>query len=264
MKKFFSLIKRELDDYKILLRSVPSMTVTIFTVSVVCANLMANKELISFKYLALDCGFAFSWLMFLCMDVICKRWGAKAAIKVSSLALFVNLTVCISFKLLALTSGMWGEFYATGDIDVNNALNATFGESWYVVFGSSLAFAVSSVANAVLNCAAASFVKTSGFKEFAFRSYTSTIAAQFIDNLVFSAVVSKTLFGWTWTQIFVCSATGAVFELLCEVLFSLAGYKIVCEWEKDNVGKDYFDRIKICASNAKSANMKSAARKNAK
>ena len=54
---------------------------------------MANKELVSYKYLALDCGFAFSWIMFLCMDIICKRWGARASVKVSLFALLVNLAV---------------------------------------------------------------------------------------------------------------------------------------------------------------------------
>ena len=59
-------------DFRILLRSIPAPAVSLFILSVVCANLMANKELVSYKYLALDCGFAFSWIMFLCMDSICK------------------------------------------------------------------------------------------------------------------------------------------------------------------------------------------------
>ena len=62
---------------------------------------MANKELVSYKYLALDCGFAFSWIMFLCMDIICKRWGARASVKVSVFALLVNLAVCLSFAILS-------------------------------------------------------------------------------------------------------------------------------------------------------------------
>ena len=76
MKSVSKWLKAEFTDTKILLRNIPSLTISIFILSVVCANLMANKELISVKYLALDCGFIFSWIMFLCMDVICKRWGA--------------------------------------------------------------------------------------------------------------------------------------------------------------------------------------------
>ena len=233
---------RELEDYKLLLRSIPSVTITVFTLSVVSANLLANKELLSYKYLALDCGYAFSWLMFLCMDIICKRWGAKASVKVSLLALLINLAACLSYNLLSRTPGHWGAFYTTGDTAVNDALNATFGGSWYVVMGSALAFAVSSVLNAVLNSAIGSRLCPDGFRSFAIRSYISTILAQFADNLIFATVVSKVFFGWTWLQVVACSVTGALFELVCEVLFSGLGYRIVTNWERENVGKEYLER----------------------
>ncbi len=246
MKKFTTFLRNLADDYKILLRNIPSLTVTLFILSVVCANLMANKELVSYKYLALDCGFVFSWIMFICMDVICKRWGAKASVKVSVLALAVNLLVCGIFALLSKAPGMWGEFYSSENPEVNRALNATFGGSWYVVLGSGLAFMVSSIVNAVLNIRIGNSLEkknVGGFSAFALRSYLSTLIAQFVDNFVFATTVSKIFFGWTWTQVLVCSAIGAVCELLCEVLFSGFGYKVVCGWEKDNVGKDYFDYL---------------------
>lgn len=241
MSKIGNWFKEEYQDLKILLRSIPSLTVTLFILSVVCANLMANKELVSFKFVALDCGFVFSWIMFLCMDVICKRYGPKASIKVSLLALLVNLFVCGCFYLLSLAPGMWGEFYATESEEVNRALNATFGGAWYVVLGSGLAFITSSIVNAILNYAIGKILKSDGFGAFAIRSYFSTIIAQFIDNLVFATVVSKIFFGWTWTQVLICSAIGAVCELLCEVFFSGIGYKVVKSWEKENVGQAYFD-----------------------
>ena len=79
MNKFHNLIKKELKDYKLLFRNIPSLTITLFFISVVCANLMANKELFNYKYVALDCGFVFSWIMFLCMDVICNTGEQKRA-----------------------------------------------------------------------------------------------------------------------------------------------------------------------------------------
>lgn len=243
MNQFHSLIKRELEDYKLLFRNIPSLTITMFFLSVVCANLMANKELLSYKYVALDCGFVFSWIMFLCMDVICKRWGAKASIKVSILALAVNLAVCIIFYLLSLAPGMWGEFYSTDSIQVNNALNKTFGGSWYVVLGSATAFIISSVINAFLNDFIGKKISSEGFANFALRSFISTILAQYADNFIFATIVSKFFFGWTWTQVIVCSGIGALFELLAEVLFSGIGYKVVRNWEAENVGKEYFDYI---------------------
>ena len=261
MRTLKKLIKDELTDYKILLRNIPSLTISFFILSVVCANLMANKELFSYKYVALDCGFVFSWIMFLCMDVICKRWGPKASVKVSMLALVVNLAVCASFWLLSKAPGMWGAFYdysgaadalptaaaipatATTANAVNAALNSTVGGSWYIVLGSGLAFLTSSFVNAVVNKSVGAMMKKDNFAAFAVRSYTSTIIAQFVDNFVFAIVVSKIFFGWTWTQVVFCSVIGAVCELLCEVLFSGFGYKVVCQWEKENVGKEYFEYL---------------------
>lgn len=247
MKKFFSFVSHEADDFKILLRNIPSLTVSIFILSVVCANLMANKELVNFKFVALDCGFAFSWIMFLCMDVICKRWGAKAAIKISLVALAANLFICVSFALLAKTPGMWGEYYTSENSLVNDALNATFAGSWYVVLGSSVAFVSSSVVNALLNCAIGSLFKSDGFFSFASRSYISTAIAQLVDNFIFATIVSKVFFGWTWIQVFVCSAIGAGFELLGEVFFSGLGYKVVRQWEKERVGQEYIEYKKANA-----------------
>lgn len=247
MKKFLSFVSREASDFKILLRNIPSLTVSIFILSVVCANLMANKELVTFKYAALDCGFAFSWIMFLCMDVICKRWGAKASIKISLVALAANLFICVSFALLAKTPGKWGEYYASENSLVNDALNATFAGSWYVVLGSSVAFVSSSVVNALLNCAIGSLFKSDGFFSFASRSYISTAIAQLVDNFIFATIVSKVFFGWTWIQVFVCSAIGAGFELLGEVCFSGLGYKVVRQWEKERVGQEYIEYKKANA-----------------
>lgn len=247
MKKFLSFVSREAGDFKILLRNIPSLTVSIFILSVVCANLMANKELVTFKYAALDCGFAFSWIMFLCMDVICKRWGAKASIKISLVALAVNLFICVSFALLAKTPGKWGEYYASENSLVNDALNATFSGSWYVVLGSSVAFVSSSVVNAFLNCAIGSLFKSDGFFSFASRSYISTAIAQLVDNFIFATIVSKVFFGWTLIQVFVCSAIGAGFELLGEVFFSGLGYKVVRQWEKERVGQEYIEYKKANA-----------------
>ena len=103
------LIRKEMDDYRILLRNVPSLVITMFVVSVIMMNLLANKELLSVKYFALDCGFVLSWISFLCMDMICKRFGPKAAAKISILALAVNLFATLIFKLMSMTPGMWGE-----------------------------------------------------------------------------------------------------------------------------------------------------------
>lgn len=247
MRTLFEKIKYEVKDLVVLLRNIPSLAVTFFVLSVVCMNLLANKELFSTEYLALDCGFTLSWFSFLCMDMICKRFGPKAAMKVSMVALFINLVTCALFSLLSRTPGMWGEFYSYVDSNpemanvANAALNATFGGSWYVVLGSALAMFTSSGINSIVNYLIAKSTKTTGFKNFALRSYISTMVAQFVDNFIFAMVVSHVFFGWTMTQVIVCSITGSVMELLCEILISPIGYKMVCSWEKHDVGREYLN-----------------------
>ncbi len=244
------LIRRELEDYRILLRNVPSLVITLFVVSVIMMNLLANKELLSVKYFALDCGFVLSWISFLCMDMICKRFGPKAAAKVSILALVINLCATLVFKLMSMTPGMWGEYYSTGMTEVNDGLNATFGGSWYVVFGSSIAMLAAAVCNSFINQTVAKRLRTDGYKAFAMRSFISTGIAQFVDNLTFALIVSYHFFGWTAAQVLICSLTGAVAELLCEVIFSPFGYKVSRQWEEENVGKQYLDYAEKTKDNA--------------
>ena len=236
------MFKKVWEDYKVLLRSIPASTVTRFLVSVIMMNLLANKELISLPWLALDCGFAVSWVSFLCMDMVCKRFGARASIMVSVMALGVNLAVSLVFWLLTLTPGMWGAYYDTGLFEVNDALNATIGGTWYVVLGSSCAMLTSSVVNSLLNQAIGRLEHKNTFGAFALRSYVSTGIAQFVDNLVFAVIVSHTFFGWTWLQVLTCSLTGAAAELLCEVFLSPVGYRVVRGWERENVGELYLQR----------------------
>lgn len=247
MKKW---IKGELEDYRILLRNVPSLVTSLFVVSVIMMNLLANKELFSFKYLALDCGFALSWVSFLCMDMLCKRFGGKAAAKIAILALVINLGASLIFKALTLTPGMWGEYYSTGNMQVNDALNATIGGAWYVVLGSSLAMFLSSICNAGINSFLGKRLRNTSYRDFAIRSFTSTMIAQFIDNLTFALVVSYHFFGWTPVQVFFCSLTGAVMELLCEVVFSPLGYRVSLQWEAEKVGEPY---LQYCRETAQSA-----------
>ena len=243
-----TILRRELEDYKVLLRNIPSIVVALFFLSVVAMNLLANKELFTTDWLALDCGFTLSWISFLLMDMICKRFGAKAAMKLSIAALAVNLCVCGIFWLLSLTPGHWGEYYSFLDSDpavaqaANLALNRTIGGSWYVVLGSALAMLVSSAVNSLSNHLIAKHLQRNNYGSFALRSFVSTALAQFVDNLIFATVVSHIFFGWTWTQVLVCSLTGALMELLCEVVFSPLGYRMARQWEEEKVGQDYIDK----------------------
>ena len=108
-------LKNEMEDYRILLRSVPSMVISVFILSVVCMNLLAGRELYRSDYFCINTGLALSWISFLCMDCICKRFGAKASIKISLLAIAVNIISVIMFKLLVMTPGHWAAYYSAPD-----------------------------------------------------------------------------------------------------------------------------------------------------
>ncbi|MDO5446242.1 MAG: VUT family protein [Prevotellaceae bacterium] len=218
--------RREYDSYCALMRKVPSLALTILVLSVVSMNLLANKELLKTSWIALDCGFALSWLPFLIMDCMCKVYGGKDATRLSILALVINLIFFGIFKLIALTPGMWGEYYATGLHEVNDSLNRTIGGSSWIVFGSALAMFVASIVNSIVNVSVAKLLRNDNYKSFAVRSFSSTLVSQFVDNLVFALVVSIPLFGWNMKQALVCAITAALLELMMEVCFSGIGYKL--------------------------------------
>ncbi len=220
------------------------MTAT-FVVSVVVMNFLANKELVSFPYLALDCGVFLSWVSFLCMDIIARHFGSKAAFKVTVFALAINLCVCAIFVLVSYSPGMWGQYYETESLMVNDALNKTIRSSWYVIVGSTVAMGCAALINAGVYHLIGRIVGREGFKSFAAASYISTFIGQFFDNLIFSLVVSVYFFGWNITQVVICALTGAVAELLFEILLSPFGYRICQKWEKELVGQDYINYRKV-------------------
>lgn len=239
------------EDYKNLLRSVPSSVTAVFVLSVVLMNLLASRELYRSDYFCLNTGLALSWISFLCMDCICKRFGAKAAMEVSVLAIVINMACAVIFWLLMLTPGRWAAFYSAADPEVGNMISAgidsTFAGAWYVVVGSSAAMFVSSFVNSGLNQMIGRIADRGDYRGFAARSLISTCAAQFADNFVFSAMVSHVFFGWTWTQVLICSFTSMLIELAFEAVFSPLGYKISKGWEEDNVGQDYIDSLNEAA-----------------
>ena len=238
-----SKIKSEVSNYLLLMRNVPVLVMILFVTSVILMNLLANKEIgLNLSWLALDCGVTVSWLSFLCMDMLTKRFGTKASIQLSLTAMVINLFVCFMLFLISKVPGNWGMYYNYETSIVNDALNGTIGGTWYVVLGSAIAFASSAVVTAVINTAIGKMFKKNNFTAYATRSYVSTLLAQFVDNFIFALVVSHTFFGWSMLQCVTCSLTGCIVELLWEVIFSPLGYKVCKQWERDNVGNTYINQ----------------------
>lgn len=237
-------IKSEFQEFKTLLRSVPAPVVSIFVVTVVIMNLLANKSIdLKVDWLALDAGFIVSWATFLSMDVIAKHFGPKAANQISVFAVLINLAVALILFVGSVIPGTWGESYVEGSQGViNSALDNTFGGTWYVLLGSTVAFVASAFVNNFINWSIGKALKDKkdNFLAFALRTYVSTAVGQFVDNLIFAFIVSLNFFGWSPLQCVTCALTGMVAELLFEIVFSHLGYLICKKWKKDNVGEAYF------------------------
>jgi len=82
------------------------------------------------------------------------------------------------------------------------------------------------------------------------QTYISTFVGQFFDNFIFSVIVFALFapvfwngFHWTVLQCAMCALTGAVAELIMEIVFSPIGYRIVRRWKESAVGQEYLDYI---------------------
>ena len=221
-------MKKAVSEFREMLKTVPPLLLTLTVLAVVGMNLLANKSIVNLDWLALDCGILLSWLAFLTMDILTHCYGPRAATLFSVFALVLNLLMAGIFFLASRIPGVWGESFVEGsEAVINTALDNTFGGTWFIILGSSAAFIVSAFVNNFLNAGIGKLLKTQeGFGRFALRSYVSTFIGQFVDNLVFALLVSRIFFGWTMLQCFACAVTGAVAELVFEVMFSPLGYRI--------------------------------------
>lgn len=238
-------ILREAHAFTLFMKDIPVGIVVLFLMSVFAMNLLANKSIsLPVDWLALDCGIAVSWFAFLTMDVVTKHFGPKAATQLSVFAMAVNLLFCLLLFVGSLIPGVWGASFVEGSEGViNTALDQTFGGTWYVLLGSSVAFVVSAAVNNFANRAIGRLFRRNpdGRAAYICRSYLSTALGQFVDNIVFALIVSHVFFGWSLLQCLTCALTGMLVELLCEIIFSEAGFALTKRWKKQGVGKSYLE-----------------------
>lgn len=236
-------IKNLYNETKILLRSIPVTVVTLFAISVVCMNLLANKTLVQVDWIALDAGILISWLSFMCMDIITKHFGPKASTIISIHAAIINLLTCLIFFVASIIPSNARDY---------SSFDSIFGGTWFVLLGSTVAFLASAVINNTLNFTIGKAFRKNpdGRLAFAMRSYVSTFVGQFLDNFIFSIIVFVFFapifwngFSWTPLQCTTCALTGAVAELIMEIAFSPIGYRITKKWKEQNIGKEYLEFI---------------------
>ena len=237
------LIAQTRTETAILLRCIPATAVSLFVVSVISMNLLANKTIVQTGWIALDGGILISWLSFMCMDVITKYFGPKASNTIAVLAACINLLTCLIFYVASIIPSNAGDY---------TELDSILGGTWFILLGSTVAFLVSAVINNFLNFAVGKAFRKDPDGRLAFitQTYVSTFIGQFCDNLIFAVIVFMGFapvfwdgFHWTFIQCVTCSLTGATAELLMEVFFSPIGYRIVKKWKAHDVGREYLDHM---------------------
>lgn len=235
---------QEKEETDLLLRSIPASLLSLFVLSVIMMNLLANKTLIQTPWIALDGGILISWLSFMCMDLTTKHFGPRAANKLALVAALMNLFTSFIFYIASAIPS---------DAMDYRALDAIFAGTWFILFGSTVAFLVSAFINNFLNWTIGKAFKKNpdGVLAYATQTYVSTFFGQFVDNLIFSTIVFMGFapifwdgFHWTLIQCLTCALTGAIAELLLQVLFSPFGYRILQRWRHHKVGQDYIAYMK--------------------
>ena len=178
---------------------------------------------------------------FMCMDVITKHFGPKASTLISIHAVLINLLTCLIFFVASMIPS---------NADDYTAFNGIFGGTWFILLGSTVAFLSSALIHNSLNWFIGLAFKKNphGKAAFAARTYVSSFVGQFSDNFIFSVIVFVFFapifwdgFCWTILQCAMCALTGAVAEVIMQIVFSPIGYRITQKWRQENVGKEYFD-----------------------
>ena len=231
-------VKREAKLFSTLVRSVPILVIVLFSLSVISMNFLASYTIVNTPYIALNAGIFVSWVTFLLLDIITKRFGPKAANRISWIGLGANLVAV-------------GIFFLISQIGTIPDLDMVLHGQWSILLASTIAFIVSTLVNNSLNSLIGrAFAKNpNGKAAFFCRSYVSTLVGQVVDNFLF-AMLAFIIFPmipgalpvtWTWTQVAVCSATFALAELGMEILFSPIGYRVSLRWRRNGVGQEYID-----------------------
>lgn len=253
-KKIKSFVVDEVKEYRVLLRSIPSLTITAFVTAVILMNTLANKTIVSTDWIDIDGGILCAWLIFMAMDLTAQHFGPRAATKMSLVGLVVNLLVCAIFgvaSVINIGGGAWSPAwnYTTevGFNIANEAVNSLFAGSWQVLLASSVAFIISAITNNTMNWGVGKLFKNKNTPkiEYTTRAYISTMIGQFVDNWIFNFILFIVLFkdpSWSILSVTTCAALGAVVELIMEIIFSPFGYKIVQRWRKENIGQEYIDK----------------------
>ena len=123
-----------LNQTKDALRAIPGIVTAVFILSVVMMKLLANKSIFNTPWLACTAGIFVSWVTFLCMDTVCKRFGYKAATILNVVGMVVSLAAALLFMIIVQVPGIWAASYSASSSEIAQAINtsvvSTFSCAW--------------------------------------------------------------------------------------------------------------------------------------
>ena len=243
----------DLNDWKMLLRSLPAVVVALFVVTTVTMNLAANKIVWSGLkigdnyFISITGGVFLSWAVFLIMDMVTKTFGGKAAIKLNLFGAVINTIAIVFLGIIASIPSDFPFPGASSSFDTLLGFTGNGVQPWQILISSTIAYVLSGIVNAAVNVLIGRlFVKNpDGKLAFITRSYVSTIVGQFVDNFIFTALAFS--FFAKFYGLFTITGMaliGALIELFSEIIFSPIAYHKCRKWQKEGVGKDYFNYCK--------------------
>lgn len=239
----------DMKDWKMLFRSVPGLVTALFVVCTIAMNLGANKIVWNGlivdgnPWVSITGGLFLSWAVFLIMDIMTRTFGVKASIKLNLLGAGINAIVVIFLGLISLFPAKYPYEGASNFFDTVFGFKALAApQPWQILLSSTIAYIISGIANALINGGVGLLFKKNPNSKSAFfcRSYISTMFGQFIDNFIFGALAFVVFAKfYTLPTALGIAIVGALFELICEIIFSPAGYRICKKWQTEGVGKEY-------------------------
>lgn len=237
--KLKSWFKKDWNETKTLFRCLPALPFAVLCAALIAMNILANKTIVNETWIALDAGICVSWISFLAGDMLVKRFGPKAAFKVSIAAILVQL---MAVGLLAVGGALpWGT--NADPITGFDGLFCSAGLIWPLSAGT-VAFIIAMLVDTFLNWAIFSRMRDKkSFKSYAVASYVSTAVGQFVDNFVFGLLFTYAAGYVEFTSLFLFAGVGALVELLCQIFLSPIGYKIADSWRKNKVGQAYVELV---------------------